>query len=102
GARGSSATSRSPRRSTLCWSAIGWTRWFAARPRRTSPGSAPYAPGVTSAYRRNRLFHPESGRCLAIAVDHGMPGEPDLLEGIEDMDAVVDALVAAHPQALLL
>ena len=53
-------------------------------------------------YRLNRLFHPESGRCLAIAVDHGMPGEPDLLEGIEDMEAVVDALVAADPEALLL
>jgi class I fructose-bisphosphate aldolase len=53
-------------------------------------------------YRLNRLFHPDSGRCLAIAVDHGMPGEPDLLEGIEDMEAVVDALVAADPEALLL
>ena len=31
-----------------------------------------------------------------------MPGEPDLLEGIEDMEAVVDALVAAGPEALLL
>jgi DhnA family fructose-bisphosphate aldolase class Ia len=31
-----------------------------------------------------------------------MPGEPDLLEGIEDMEAVVDALVAADPEALLL
>ena len=50
----------------------------------------------------NRLFHPDSGRCLAIAVDHGMPGEPDLLEGIEDMEAVIDALVAADPEALLL
>jgi DhnA family fructose-bisphosphate aldolase class Ia len=56
---------------------------------------------VTS-YRLNRLFHPDSGRCLAIAVDHGMPGEPDLLEGIEDMEAVIDALVAADPEALLL
>jgi len=55
-----------------------------------------------NAYRQNRLFHPESGRCLAIAVDHGMPGEPDLLEGIEDMEAVVDTLVAAGPEALLL
>jgi class I fructose-bisphosphate aldolase len=52
--------------------------------------------------RGNRLFHPESGRCLAVAVDHGMPGESDLLEGIEDMDAVVDALVAADPEAILL
>jgi DhnA family fructose-bisphosphate aldolase class Ia len=55
-----------------------------------------------TAYRLNRLFHPDSGRSLAVAVDHGMPGEPDLLEGIEDMDAVVDALVAAEPEALLL
>jgi class I fructose-bisphosphate aldolase len=53
-------------------------------------------------YRLNRLFHPESGRSLSIAVDHGTPGEPDLLEGIEDMEAVIDALVAADPDALLL
>jgi DhnA family fructose-bisphosphate aldolase class Ia len=53
-------------------------------------------------YRLNRLFHPGSGRSLAIAVDHGMPGEPDLLEGIEDMDAVIDALVEADPDAILL
>jgi class I fructose-bisphosphate aldolase len=56
---------------------------------------------VTS-YRLNRLFHPESGRSLSIAVDHGTPGEPDLLEGIEDMEAVIDALVEADPDALLL
>jgi DhnA family fructose-bisphosphate aldolase class Ia len=53
-------------------------------------------------YRLNRLFHPVSGRSLAIAVDHGTPGEADLLEGIEDMEAVIDALVAADPEALLL
>jgi DhnA family fructose-bisphosphate aldolase class Ia len=53
-------------------------------------------------YRLNRLFHPDSGRSLAIAVDHGMPGEPDLLEGIEDMEAVIAALVEADPDALLL
>jgi DhnA family fructose-bisphosphate aldolase class Ia len=55
-----------------------------------------------TAYRLNRLFHPRSGRSLAIAVDHGMPGEADLLEGIEDMERVVDALVEADPDALLL
>jgi len=53
-------------------------------------------------YRLNRLFQPESGRSLAVAVDHGMPGEPDLLEGIEDMEAVIDVLVSAEPDALLL
>jgi fructose-bisphosphate aldolase, class I len=57
--------------------------------------------GVTR-FRLNRLFHPDSGRSLAVAVDHGMPGEPDLLDGIEDMEAVIDALVAAGPEALLL
>jgi DhnA family fructose-bisphosphate aldolase class Ia len=53
-------------------------------------------------YRLNRLFDPESGRSLAIAVDHGVPGEPDLLEGIEDMEAVIEALVEAAPDAVLL
>ena len=53
-------------------------------------------------FRLNRLFNPASGRSLAVAVDHGMPGEPDLLEGIEDMEAVIEALVAADPEALLL
>jgi len=53
-------------------------------------------------FRLNRLFNPASGRSLAVAVDHGMPGEPDLLEGIEDMEAVIEALVAAYPEALLL
>jgi DhnA family fructose-bisphosphate aldolase class Ia len=50
----------------------------------------------------NRLFDPRSRRCLAVAVDHGTPGEIDLLDGIDDMEAVVDALVEAGPDALLL
>jgi DhnA family fructose-bisphosphate aldolase class Ia len=53
-------------------------------------------------YRLNRLFDPDSGRSLAIAVDHGAPGEPDLLDGIDDMEAVVEAMVEAGPDALLL
>jgi DhnA family fructose-bisphosphate aldolase class Ia len=53
-------------------------------------------------YRLNRLFHRDSGRSLSIAVDHGTPGESDLLEGIEDMEPVIDALVDANPDALLL
>jgi fructose-bisphosphate aldolase, class I len=55
-----------------------------------------------TAFRLNRLFHPDSHRSLAVAIDHGMPGEPDLLDGIEDMEAVVEALIAADPDALLL
>jgi DhnA family fructose-bisphosphate aldolase class Ia len=53
-------------------------------------------------YRLNRLFHPTSGRCLDIAVDHGMFGEPAFLAGIEDMPAAVDVLVAAGPEAIQL
>jgi DhnA family fructose-bisphosphate aldolase class Ia len=53
-------------------------------------------------YRLNRLFNSQSGRSLSIAVDHGTPGEPDLLEGIEDMEPVIDALAGANPDALLL
>jgi class I fructose-bisphosphate aldolase len=54
------------------------------------------------AYRLNRLFDHRSGRCLSVAVDHGFPGEVDMLEGIEDIEPVIDALVAAGPDALLL
>ena len=53
-------------------------------------------------YRLNRLFNPSSGRCLDVAVDHGFFGEPAFLEGIEDMRAVVDTLVAAGPDAIQL
>src|SRR3954447_19865545 len=53
-------------------------------------------------YRLNRCFDARSGRCLAVAVDHGIPGEADLLEGIDDMEAVIEALVEAGPDALLL
>jgi class I fructose-bisphosphate aldolase len=52
--------------------------------------------------RLNRLLHPRSGRCIDVAVDHGFFGEPAFLRGIEDMAAVVDALVAAGPEAIQL
>jgi DhnA family fructose-bisphosphate aldolase class Ia len=53
-------------------------------------------------YRLNRLFHATSGRCFDVAVDHGMPGEPAFLEGIEDMERAIDALVDAAPDAIQL
>jgi len=53
-------------------------------------------------YRLNRLFNPESGRCLDVAVDHGLFGEPSFLTGIEDMGAVVATLVSAAPDAIQL
>jgi len=53
-------------------------------------------------YRLQRLLHPRSGRCLDVAVDHGFFGEPPFLRGIEDMPRVIDALVAAGPDAIQL
>jgi DhnA family fructose-bisphosphate aldolase class Ia len=57
---------------------------------------------VSAAYRLNRLFHAVSGRCIDVAVDHGFFGEPRFLEGIEDMEATVAALVEAGPDAIQL
>ena len=54
------------------------------------------------AYRLHRLFHPHSGRCIDVAVDHGFFGEPRFLVGIEDMEQVVRTLVAAGPDAIQL
>ena len=48
--------------------------------------------------RLNRLFH--NGRCLDVAIDHGVCNEPSFLSGLEDMEAVVGALVAAAPDAI--
>ena len=53
-------------------------------------------------YRLRRLFNPDSGRCLDIAVDHGFFGEKTFLQGIEDLPAAVDTLVAANPDAIQL
>jgi class I fructose-bisphosphate aldolase len=55
-----------------------------------------------SVYRLNRLFDPQSGRALDVAVDHGFFGERSFLTGIEDMAAVVRTLVAANPDAVQL
>ena len=34
-------------------------------------------------YRLNRLFNPDSGRALDVAVDHGFFGEASFITGIE-------------------
>lgn len=57
---------------------------------------------MSAAYRLSRLFHPDSGRCIDVAVDHGFFGEVDLLAGIEDMAAAIETLVAASPDAIQL
>ena len=50
--------------------------------------------------RLNRLL--TAGRCLDIAVDHGVCNEPGFLDGLEDMPAVIDQLAAARPDAIQL
>jgi DhnA family fructose-bisphosphate aldolase class Ia len=51
-----------------------------------------------SKVRMNRLFG--AGRCLDVAVDHGVCNEPSFLSGLEDMQSVVEALVDAAPDAI--
>lgn len=48
--------------------------------------------------RMNRLFG--AGRCLDVAIDHGVCNEPSFLNGLEDMQSVVKALVDASPDAI--
>ena len=56
----------------------------------------------THTYRMRRLFNPQSGRCLDIAVDHGFFGERSFLNGIEDMATAVSVLSDAAPDAIQL
>jgi DhnA family fructose-bisphosphate aldolase class Ia len=53
-------------------------------------------------YRLNRLFNPKSRHCLNVAVDHGFFNQPGFLAGIERIDAAVQTLVAAGPDAIQL
>ncbi|WEK52809.1 MAG: class I fructose-bisphosphate aldolase [Candidatus Kaistia colombiensis] len=46
----------------------------------------------------NRLFG--GGRCLDVAIDHGVCNEPSFLSGLEEMEGVVAQLVAAGPDAI--
>jgi DhnA family fructose-bisphosphate aldolase class Ia len=48
--------------------------------------------------RMNRLFN--GGRCLDVAIDHGVCNEPSFLSGLENMEGVVSALVEAGPDAI--
>lgn len=53
---------------------------------------------ISTKARMNRLFN--GGGCLDVAIDHGVCNEPSFLTGLEDMNGVVDALVAAGPDAI--
>lgn len=54
------------------------------------------------AYRLNRLFNAKSNRCFDVAVDHGFFNEGGFLKGIEDIEAAVQTLVEANPDAIQL
>ncbi|WP_027991513.1 class I fructose-bisphosphate aldolase [Sinorhizobium meliloti] len=53
---------------------------------------------INSKVRMNRLFN--RGRCLDVAIDHGVCNEPSFLSGLENMETVVKALTAAAPDAI--
>ena len=51
--------------------------------------------------RLNRLFT-RNGKCLQVALDHGMANEPTTLKGMENMQQVVGTVAAANPDAIIL
>lgn len=53
-------------------------------------------------YRLNRLFHPISKKCFDVAIDHGFFNEYAFLEGIENIQAAVETIVEAAPDAIQL
>lgn len=53
---------------------------------------------ISSKARMNRMFR--NGRCLDVAVDHGVFNEPSFMSGLEDIGSVVDQLIAAGPDAI--
>lgn len=54
------------------------------------------------AYRLNRLFSARSGRCLNVAMDHGLYNELSFFAGVEDLESAVDSVVEAGPDAIQL
>ncbi|MHA7846525.1 class I fructose-bisphosphate aldolase [Serratia sp. D1N4] len=53
---------------------------------------------LSSKVRMNRLFN--QGKCLDVAIDHGIANEPDFLIGLEDIEQVMHNLIAAQPDAI--
>lgn len=53
-------------------------------------------------FRLKKLFNARSGRCFDVAVDHGFFNQPGFLNGIENMQKVVETLVDAAPDAIQL
>lgn len=55
-----------------------------------------------TAFRLNRLFHRDSGRCFDVAIDHGFFNEPSFLQGIESIEKAIRVIVEAAPDAIQL
>ncbi|MCZ4058406.1 aldolase [Pantoea sp. LMR881] len=53
---------------------------------------------LTHKVRINRLFN--HGKCLDVAVDHGIANEPDFLVGLQDIESVMKNLIFAQPDAI--
>ena len=53
---------------------------------------------VSKKVRLNRLLR--NGRCLDVAIDHGVCNEPSFMGGLEDMEAIVRLLAEARPDAI--
>ena len=53
---------------------------------------------ITNKVRMNRLF--QHGKCLDVAIDHGIANEPDFLIGLENIAGVMENLIAAQPDAI--
>ncbi|MDA4846639.1 class I fructose-bisphosphate aldolase [Hoeflea poritis] len=53
---------------------------------------------VSQKARMNRMF--THGKCLDVAIDHGVCNEPGFLVGLEDMASVMNTLIAAGPDAI--
>lgn len=53
---------------------------------------------VSNKVRMQRLF--QHGKCLDVAIDHGIANEPDFLIGLENIEGVMDNLIAAQPDAI--
>lgn len=51
--------------------------------------------------RLNRVFASD-GRCLNVAIDHGLFNEPSFLSGIEDIEKAVRTVASAAPDAIQL
>lgn len=50
-------------------------------------------------YRLNRMFF-TSGRCLAVAADHGIHGDMEMLRGLEEMKTIIPSVVSAGADAI--